>query len=59
MLFYFLTLQFNIEYENTPIISYGKKYFFLIETNLGFFTGYVGQMETKKELSGMVKTTFG
>ena len=25
MLFYFLTLQFNIEYENTPIISYGKK----------------------------------
>ena len=34
VLFYFLTLQFNIEYENTPIISYGKKYLFLIETNL-------------------------
>ena len=25
VLFYFLTLQFNIEYENTPIILYGKK----------------------------------
>ena len=33
VLFYFLTLQFNIEYENTPIISYGKKCLFLIETN--------------------------
>ena len=33
VLFYFLTLQFNIEYENTPIILYGKKCLFLIETN--------------------------
>ena len=43
VLFYFLTLQFNIEYENTPIISYGKK------------TSILDRDKPKEQLFSMVK----